>query len=116
MFTIHLNKCRFYAYHGLHQEESIVGADFEVNLSATFADEGKVTTMKQTVNYVDIFEMVKKHFERPRQLLETLAQEIADDVYKLDSRVTMVEVQLTKLNPPIANFIGSVGVSYTKHF
>ena len=55
MFTIHLNNCRFYAYHGLHQEESIVGAGFEVNLSATFEEDGKVTSMKQTINYVDIF-------------------------------------------------------------
>lgn len=116
MFTIHLNNCRFYAYHGLHQEESIVGAAFEVSLSASFADEGKVSSIKQTVNYVDIFEMVKKHFERPRQLLETLAQEIADDVYQIDSRVKLVEIHLTKLNPPIANFTGTVGVSYKKEF
>ncbi len=116
MFTIHLNNCRFYAYHGLHQEESIVGAGFEVNLSATFEEDGKVTSMKQTINYVDIFEMVKKHFETPRQLLETLAQEIADDVYEIDPRVKVVEIHLTKLNPPIANFTGTVGVSYTKQF
>ncbi len=116
MFTIHLNNCRFYAYHGLHQEEAVVGAAFEVSLSASFEEDGKVTAMKQTINYVDIFEMVKKHFTNPRQLLETLAQEIVDDVYVLDSRVKLVEIHLTKLNPPIANFTGTVGVSYTKRF
>lgn len=72
--------------------------------------------MKQTINYVDIYEMVKKHFTNPRQLLETLAQEIVEDVYQLDARVKLVEIHLTKLNPPIANFTGSVGVSYTKQF
>ncbi len=116
MFTIHLNNCRFYAYHGLHKEEAVVGAAFEVNLSASFAVDSKVNSMKQTVNYVDIFEMVKKHFDKPRQLLETLAQEIVDDVYQLDPRVSNVEIRITKLNPPIANFTGTVGVSYTKQF
>ena len=116
MFTIHLNNCKFYAYHGLHQEEAIAGAAIEVSLSASFIEDERVTSMKQTINYVDLYEMVKRHFTQPRQLLETLAQEIADDVYKLDARVSSVEIHLTKLNPPIANFTGSVGVSYAKQF
>lgn len=117
MFTIHINNCRFFAHHGLHEEEAIVGAGFEVSLSATFEEEeGNITSMRQTINYVDIFEMVKKHFEKPRQLLETLAQEIAADVYHIDPRVQTVDIHLTKLNPPIANFTGTVGVSYTKRF
>ena len=116
MFTIHLNNCRFYAHHGLHEEEAVVGAGFEVSLFADFEEGGKITKMQQTIDYVQLFEVVKKHFERPRQLLETLAQEIVDDVYQADPRVVKVEIHLTKLNPPIANFTGSVGVSYTKRF
>jgi 7,8-dihydroneopterin aldolase/epimerase/oxygenase len=116
MFTIHLQNCRFFAHHGLHEEEAIVGAAFEVSLSASFEEDGNITRMNQTIDYVTIFEMVKKHFERPRQLLETLAQEIAADVCNIDARVRTVDIHLTKLNPPIANFTGSVGVSYTKRF
>jgi dihydroneopterin aldolase len=116
MFTIHLDNCRFYAHHGLHEEEAIVGAGFEVSLSASFEEGGDITKMSQTIDYVSIFEMVKKHFEKPRQLLETLAQEIAADVYNMDPRVLTVEIHLKKLNPPIANFTGTVGVSYSKHF
>lgn len=116
MFTIELQQCRFYAHHGLHEEEAVVGAAFEVNLSAGFASNGRISSMKQTINYVDIYEMVKKHFDRPRQLLETLAQEIAEDVHALDSRVEFVEISIKKLNPPIAGFSGTVGVTYAKKF
>lgn len=116
MFTIHLYNCLFYAHHGLHKEESIVGAGFEVSLSASFEEEGMITSMKQTLNYVDVHDIVKKHFDRPRQLLETLAQEIVEDIHNLDPRIITIDIHLKKLNPPIANFTGSVGVSYTKRF
>ena len=116
MFTIHLENCRFYAHHGLHEEEAIVGAGFEVSLAAHFEEDGKITRMHQTIDYVQLFDVVKKHFERPRQLLETLAQEIADDVHHADTRVVRVDIHLKKINPPIANFTGSVGVSFTKLF
>jgi dihydroneopterin aldolase len=100
----------------LHSEESIVGAGFEVSLSASFEEEGEITSMKQTLNYVAIYEIVKEHFDRPRQLLETLAQEITEDIHRLYPMVHTIDIQLKKLNPPIANFSGAVGVSYTKRF
>ena len=116
MFTIHLHNCRFYAHHGLYKEESIVGAGFEVSLSASFEEEGLITSMNETLNYVAVHDIVKKHFDKPRKLLETLAQEIAEDIYQLDNRINAIEIHLKKLNPPIANFTGSVGVSYTKRY
>ncbi|MBC7866111.1 MAG: dihydroneopterin aldolase, partial [Gloeobacteraceae cyanobacterium ES-bin-316] len=59
MFTIHLNNCRFFAHHGLHEEEAIVGAGFEVSLSATLEEDVNITSMKKTIHYVDIFDIVK---------------------------------------------------------
>ena len=116
MFTIHLHNCRFFAHHGLFKEEVVVGAGFEISLSASFEETGLITSMKETINYVAIYELVKKHFNQPRQLLETLAQEIAADIYTLDSRIKSIEIHLKKLNPPIANFTGNVGVSFSKQF
>ena len=116
MFTIHLNNCIFYSKHGVFAEEAIVGTSFEVNLSISFNSEEVIQSLKQTINYVEVYDLVKKHFERPRQLLEMLAQEITRDIHIADPRVTLVEIQIKKINPPIANFTGSVGVSYVKSF
>ncbi len=116
MFTIHLHNCIFFAHHGLHKEEAVVGAGFEVSLSASFEEEEPITTIKQTINYVSIYEMVKKHFEQPRQLLETLAQEIINDIHLSDSRIRAIEIHIKKLNPPIVNFTGSVGVSFSQSY
>lgn len=116
MFTIHLQNCRFYAHHGLFKEESIVGAGFEVSVSASFEEEGMIISMNETLNYVAVYDIVKKQFEQPRKLLETLAQEIAVEIHLLDSRIKTIEIHLKKLNAPISNFTGSVGVSYTKRY
>ena len=116
LFTVHLQNCRFYAYHGLHAEEAKIGAEFEVSVQAEFITEGSVSSTHETEIYVEVYEIVKQHFNRPRPLLESLAQEIADDVHRLDARVHFVKVHITKLNPPIAGITGTVGVTYSKNF
>ncbi len=116
MFSILLDNCRFYAHHGLFEEESTVGAAFEVSVKADFKETGSISNMNQTVNYVRIFEIVQKHFLRPRHLLETLAQEITQEIYENDPRIHHIEITLKKLNPPIHNFTGTVGVTYKKSF
>ena len=116
MFTIHLHNCRFYSHHGLYEEEAIVGTIFELNLSASFDIGEPISSIKQTINYATVFEIVKKHFEKPRKLLETLAQEIVNDIHSFDSRIKNIEIHINKINPPIANFTGSVGVSYCKSY
>lgn len=116
MFTIHLHNCIFYSRHGVFEEEAIVGTSFEVNLSIGFESGDVIQSLKQTINYVEVYDIVKKHFERPRQLLEILAQEITRDIKLADPRVTLVNIDIRKLNPPIANFTGSVGITYVKSF
>lgn len=116
LFTIHLHNCRFYSHHGLYEEEAIVGTIFELNLSASFDIGEPIISIKQTINYATVFEIVKKHFEKPRKLLETLAQEIVNDIHSFDSRIKNIEIHINKINPPIANFTGSVGVSYCKSY
>ncbi len=116
MYSIHLNNCRFYAFHGMHEEETTVGAPFEVSLTASFETTGPVKHLKETINYVEVFNCVKSHFGQAVPLLETLARQIVDDVYKLDNRIRNIEIKITKLNPPIAGFTGTIGVSYAKTF
>lgn len=116
MYSIHLNNCRFYAFHGMHEEETTVGAPFEVSLTADFVSGLPIKHLRETINYVDVFDCVRSHFGQAVPLLETLAQEIVDDVYLLDKRIKKINISITKLNPPIAGFTGTIGVSYSKAF
>jgi 7,8-dihydroneopterin aldolase/epimerase/oxygenase len=116
LFTIYLNNCRFFSRHGIHKEESITGADFEVNLEASFEEEGPVVHLDDTINYVLLYDIVKKHLAEPRALLETIAQQIANDIHQEDDRIKTITVSIKKINPPIVNFSGSVSISYTKKY
>jgi 7,8-dihydroneopterin aldolase/epimerase/oxygenase len=116
MFTVHLNKLLFFAHHGVHDEEGIIGTDFEVSVSVSFNASEKIIALHDTINYVSVFEIIKMRFAIPERLLETLVQHIVDDIYAIDNRITTINISIYKINPPISNFIGSVGVTYTKSF
>ena len=116
MFTIRLNKLLFFAYHGVHAEETIVGGEFEVSAQITFADTKKVEALADTLNYVNLYEIIKDHFSKPVPLLETLAQNISEEIYKVDDRITSINITIDKLNAPICNFTGTVGINYSKSY
>ena len=116
MFTIRLNKMNFFAYHGVHEEENIVGTEFEVSVAVSFKAPDEVIALSDTINYVAVFEIVKRYFSTPEKLLETLAQNITEEIYKIDRRITSINITIDKLNAPICNFTGNVGVNYLKSF
>lgn len=116
MVTINLNNLRFFSHHGIHDDETIVGTEFEMNVSVTFPETGKIISLDQTINYVVIYTIIKEHMKNPSRLMETVAMQVAEDIYKIDNRITTINISISKLNPPINNFTGSVGVNYTKEF
>ena len=115
MFKVHLKKMKFFAHHGLHDEEGITGTEFEVSVDIGFSAV-EVHSIHDTINYVTVFEIVKRFFKTPERLLENLAQNITNDIYALDARITTINISIDKLNPPIYNFTGSVGISYSKSY
>jgi dihydroneopterin aldolase len=115
MFKVHLNKMKFFAHHGLHDEEGITGTEFEVSIDISF-QAGEVHSIHNTINYVTVFEVVKTKFKHPQRLLENLAQDITEEIHNIDARITTINITIDKLNPPIYNFTGSVGISYFKSY
>lgn len=116
MFTIHLKNLKFFCFHGLYEEERILGNEYEVNVQVSFTDIEQVTQINQTINYVKIFEKIKQRMENPAALLETLAQDLAKNIYSLDNRIKSISINIKKVNPPIAGFEGTVEVSLKKEY
>ena len=116
MFTICLNKLKFFAYHGVHAEEALIGTDFEVSVSIVLNAPEIVQELNDTINYVTVYEIIKRHFAQPEKLLETLAQNITQEIQKIDNRITSINITIDKINAPISNFIGTVGVTYLKSY
>ena len=114
---IELKGLHFFAYHGLYAEERKTGNEFEVNLSVTyFTTEEKIIKLSETINYSQLYKLLKTEMQKPRGLLETFVMEVADVIHLAFSQVKKIEISITKLQPPIASFKGTVGVKYSKEY
>ncbi len=117
LITVYLNQVRFFAYHGLFEEEQKTGNEFEVNLAVSY-DPGSelIDELAETINYASLFSILQEEMQKPRELLETFVMEVADLLHKNYPSVKKIDISLSKLNPPIAKFTGEVGVKYSKDF
>jgi dihydroneopterin aldolase len=115
--TIDLKQLHFHAYHGHYPEEKILGNDFVVDLSVSFIPQnGTITGIHDTVNYTELYSIVKDAMKEPVELLETLAMNIITAVHLQFPQTNKATIHIQKLHPPIISFQGNVGVSYTKEF
>ena len=114
-FTIELQGLRLFAEHGMYQEELLVGNEFEVNISLDVkAPKKTISSIEQTINYVEVFRITQEVFSKRRQMMETCAMEIADTLQRQFNQIEKITVSIKKITPPIINFTGSVAVTYHK--
>ena len=117
MLTIKLKQLRFFAHHGLYEEERKVSNEFMVDLEVTFeSTAATVTKMSETINYIKLYELVKKRMLEPTDLIETLAMTITDLIHQQYSQVKKVSITIQKKYPPVINFSGNVAVNFVKEF
>ncbi len=113
MLSIHLHNLLFFAHHGLYEEETVVGNQFELNISVRHQPaQMPINHLSDTINYVAVYELVKKRMSIPTHLLETLVMEMAEQILAQFSLAEEVTIAIRKLHPPIAGMKGSVGVSF----
>jgi dihydroneopterin aldolase len=116
MLTIKLKDLLFRAYHGVYEEERILGGDFIVNVVVDFIPPVMpVQQLEDTLNYEYLFEKVKRRMAIPTPLLETIVMELSEEIIRGFTGVKQVRVAIEKRNPPIPDLSGSVLVSYTAH-
>ncbi len=110
---VNLKDIVIYANHGLHNGEEIIGNEFIINLTATFPIlHSNVLSINETVNYASLYEIVTAKMAIRRPLLENVICDIANTIMADFLIIQSVEISIYKLNPPITNFQGSVGVTH----
>ncbi len=113
MVFIHLHNLRFFSFHGVHEEEKILGNDYEANISVGFEPSTNIIRhLDETLDYTAIFQLVKQRMDIPTPLLETIAMEIAEEIQLKYPQVQKISIAVKKSYPPINNFKGAVGVSF----
>lgn len=103
----------FFANHGQSDEEQKVGNKYEVTvvLETELEQAAETDKIEDTINYEAIYQIVKETMEKPQRLLETLVNNIIDDVYFSFPDVLSCEVLVTKYNPPVGGVCHSAMVS-----
>lgn len=112
--TVSLSNVALFAYIGVFEQERLVGNEFHVDVDLSYPAPIKVndSDLNTLISYADIYEMVKDIMAIPCQLIETKVQEISYMLRNRWPKVTSGRVKITKVTPPIPNFIGSASVEY----
>jgi 7,8-dihydroneopterin aldolase/epimerase/oxygenase len=116
MTGVHLKNVKFHAHHGVYAGEEKTGGPFEVTLSVWYHSPLAVTGLHQTVNYVELFDIINQRMQQPTALLETIATDVCDAVKNKFPFVDKIEISIDKLAPPIENFEGKTGITFQKTY
>jgi dihydroneopterin aldolase len=115
IMTIQLNDVKFYGYHGLYKEEQKVGNNFIVNLSIEYIPTAqKITSIIETIDYVQVYHLVNTRMKIPTPLLETIVGDIADSIFEKFSIAQKVNIQITKEKVYIHTLNGNMSVALSK--
>ncbi|MBO0330888.1 dihydroneopterin aldolase [[Muricauda] lutisoli] len=112
MGKIRLKNVRIHSNHGCLKEEMLIGSDYRVDLEVT-ADLSKPASsdqLSETVDYVHLNNIIKEEMTVRSNLLEHVAKRIIDRIFEEIPEVTEVEVEVSKINPPIGGDVESVSV------
>ncbi|MET9029871.1 dihydroneopterin aldolase [Nocardia sp. NPDC004168] len=114
---IELRGLRAYGHHGVFEHERRDGQEFLVDLTVwvDFDVAAASDDLAATVDYGALAERAVRIVQGPpRNLIETVVAEIADDVMT-DPRIRSVEVVLHKPSAPIPHTFADVRVITSRH-
>ena len=114
MDRIFLRGMRFMACHGVLPHEQEVPQPFEVDveLGLSLRAAGESDDLDDTVNYAKVYRTVSSIMNgASKQLIESLAEEIAEDLLWQFSPLRWVRVTVHKPTAPIDGIFSDVGVT-----
>ena len=112
MGKIYLKNIRLYAFHGCMKEEEKIGSDYIVNVvvETDLKKSSKTDSIKDTVDYVALYEIIKTEMMQRAKLLENVVDRILNRILKEHTTVQKAKVKKKKKNPPIGGNVDEVAV------
>jgi len=100
---IYLDDIRFYAYHGVMEQERQVGAEYLVSLAieTDLSEAVHTDDLADTVNYAALYALIEREMSVPSKLLEHVAGRIGQRLLEEFDKIATLTVRVTKQNPPI---------------
>ena len=115
--TISLEGLEFHSFHGVYPHERSSGNKFEVDViveadiePSAFADD-----LGGTLNYEDLYAVIREEMEKPSKLLERVGHSMAEAILGKFSQAMNVTITIAKFNPPIGGVCRKAAVTIHKH-
>jgi dihydroneopterin aldolase len=112
--TIQLVDILLHGYHGLFEEEKLVGNTFKINVTVVYQPSNfPITQLADTIDYGAVFSILQDQMQIATPLLETVAANFTLAVFEKCSTAQEISIHIQKMVPPIAGMVGSVAVGLT---
>jgi dihydroneopterin aldolase len=107
-----LHNLRFHAYHGVLPQERVVGNDYTVSLRISYdvSEAMKSDRIEDTLNYAEVYELVKQEMYMQSDLIEHVAYRIGQHLADAFPQIREIFVSITKHNPPLGADCDGSGV------
>ena len=94
----------FYGYVGCFDEEQKIGGRFSITIDmlCEIGDAVKNDDLSQTINYQEVYVIVKALMQQPCRLLESKAQNIRETLLQRYPQIEQIKVAVSKLSPTLA--------------
>ena len=111
---IEINRLKVYAYHGVGDQETKVGNDFEVSVHLEYPCDYAMKTdrLDFTMSYADVLDVVIKEMRKPSKLLENVVFRIHSVIMYRFPRVIGGSITVLELHPPLSEQMESCGFTY----
>jgi dihydroneopterin aldolase len=114
VYELSIDGMEFRAAHGCYDVEQRVGGNFTVDLLLEIEDDGaaEADDVSRTVNYVEVYEVVRAQMSIPSRIIENTARRIVVALTARFPQIRHAEITLSKLAPPIGGKAARVAVKF----
>ena len=109
---VHIDGIRLHARHGVLPQEQLTGNDYIINVRASYDISRAMQTddVADTLNYAEVYNIIKEEMSIPSKLIEHVAGRIADRLMDSYSQISSIMLRITKCNPPMGADCNGAGV------
>ena len=116
--NIYIDSLRMHAFHGVLEQEKIVGNDYIVSVKLEYPLQNACQTdaLCDTINYAAVADAIVEEMKVPSKLVEHVAGRIIRKLKSLFPATTMVWVNVKKVAPPMPYDMNGAGVELCCRF
>jgi dihydroneopterin aldolase len=102
----------FFSYHGCFEEEQIIGNKFlvSIDIETDFSKAAINDNLEDTINYQSVYNIINKEMTTASKLLENTAYRIINKLFETFNQIQVINIIISKLNPPIGGKVEKVSI------